>query len=139
MAELPPEGKDMLEQLWRIPAHLKQVLQSVAGVWVLAWLGRMLWHVGEVQRGRRRFWSLHLLWEVLTAIAIGFFAEGVAVYLGLVGKPAMAVIIAVAYLGPRGIEELFARFYGVWTGRKGGKGMTAHQIPTRRRTCTRPP
>jgi hypothetical protein len=31
-------------------------------------------------------------------------ADGIAAYLGLVGKPAIAVVIVVAYLGPGGIE-----------------------------------
>lgn len=122
MADLPPEGKDMIDALRRLPMHVQQIFQSAIGVWLMAWLGRLLWHVGEVQRGRRRFFSLHLLWELLTAIAIGYFAEGVAVYVGLVGKPAMALIIAVAYLGPRGIEELFVRLYGAWRGVNNDKG-----------------
>jgi hypothetical protein len=109
MADLPPEMRD-------IPESLRQAFNGSVATYALSWLGRMMWHVSEVQRGRRRFFSLHLVWEVFTAIAIAYVAEGLAVYFGLSGKPALGGIVGVSYLGPRGVEALFARCYGVSRG-----------------------
>lgn len=94
----------------QIPSEIAQALWSFVATWALAFLGRLGWHVQEVTAQRRRFWSWQLLWEVLTALSMGYVAEGVADYLGLSGKQAIAVVIIVAYLGPRGLEELIRRF-----------------------------
>lgn len=93
----------------RLPPDLQQAAWSAALTWLLAILGRLLWHVQEVQKKRRLFFSWHLLWELITALAIGFVADGVAAYFDLSGKAAVSVIIIVSYLGPRGIEMLIER------------------------------
>ncbi len=87
-----------------VPSELRAIFGELGGLFVLAWLGRMMHHVRLVQRRKRRFCSWHLVWEVFTALAIGLIADGIAAYLGLVGKPAIAVVIVVAYLGPGGLE-----------------------------------
>ena len=84
---------------------------------LVAYVGRLAWHTAEVQRGRRRFFSIHLLWELVAAIAIGLVADGVAAHLGLVGAPRTAAIVALAYLGPRGLEDRGGRLLAA---RKGG-------------------
>lgn len=93
----------------KLPTDLVQAAWSFVATWGLAGLGRLLFHVQEVGKGRRRFVSWHLLWETLTALSIGFVAEGVTAYFDLSGKVAIAVIIVVSYLGPRGIEALIER------------------------------
>lgn len=103
------------------PPELKQAWDGGIAAMVLAWLGRMMWHVSEVQHNRRRFFSPHLLWEVFTAIAIGYIADGVASYAGLDGKPALAAIVAIAYVGPRGIEVAMQRALKVYVGRAEGE------------------
>ena len=96
----------MLEKL---PPDVQQMLASSWVVFVLAWIGRMMYQVQEVQSKHRRFWSLHLIWEMFLALGVGFAADGLASYMGLTGKPVTAVIIVVAYLGPRGVESLIVR------------------------------
>ncbi len=86
---------------------------------LLAWLGRMMWHVREVQGQRRRFFSVHLVWELLTACCIGFLADGVAEHFGLAGKPATAAVIFVSYLGPRGVEQILLTFADKFSTKKG--------------------
>lgn len=104
---LPPQWRDLIAGL---------------GLPVLfAWLGRLMWHVREVQHARRRFWSLHLVWEVITALAIGFVADGIAAHLGLAGRPATALVIVLSYLGPGGIEALLMRVAARWYGFTGGR------------------
>jgi hypothetical protein len=87
-----------------IPAPLRSIFVELGGLFFLAWLGRMMHHVRLVQMRKRRFWALHLVWEIFTALAIGLIADGVASYMGLTGKPATALVIVVAYLGPGGLE-----------------------------------
>ena len=101
-----------------LPPDWQSTAWSAVATIVLAWLGRMLYHVRLVQKRERRFWSLHLVWELLTAICIGFVADGLAAYLGFTGKPAVALVIVVSYLGPGGIEALIIKYLG----RLGGKG-----------------
>lgn len=98
-----------------LPPELLQAAWSFVVTWLLAGLGRLVWHVNEVSRGKRRFFSLWLVWETLTALAIGFVAEGIADYMGLAGKPAIAAIIVVSYLGPRGVEALIVRVLDRYT------------------------
>jgi hypothetical protein len=63
----------------------------------------------KVSRGRREFFSIWIVWELLTALGCGFIAVGIAEYLGFAGNVAIAAVIVVSYLGPRGIEALLER------------------------------
>lgn len=92
--------------LW---AWIRHALDLIGATLILAYIGRLLWHVGEVQRGRRRFFSTHLLWEVVTAIGVGLVADGIVEHAGLTGGPKTAAVVAIAYLGPRGLEALIGR------------------------------
>lgn len=93
----------------KMPSDLVQVAWGFVVTWAFAGLGRLLWHIQEVQRGHRQFFSIWLVWELGTALATGFIAVGVAEYLGFSGNVAIAVVIIVSYLGPRGIEALLER------------------------------
>ena len=96
----------------RLPPDLEQPAWSAALTWFLAGMGRLLWHIQEVQKSRRRFFSWHLIWEVMTALAIGFVADGLAAWLGQTGKVAIGIVVVVSYLGPRGIEMAIERMIG---------------------------
>ena len=101
-----------------LPPDLQHSAWSAIATIVLAWLGRLMYHVRKVQRGERKFFSLHLIWELATAVCIGFVADGIASYLGLSGKPAMAMVIVVAYLGPGGIEAILFKILERYPGSK---------------------
>ena len=88
--------------------EIRQALASLLGLLPTAALARLLWHRHEVRAGRRRFWSLALLWELPTAVLCAVMAGGVAEALGLTGIASQAVTGAVAWLGPRGLEHLLA-------------------------------
>lgn len=76
-----------------------------------ALLGRLMWHLQEVRKLRRRFLGIELLWELPTAVGMALIGEGLASWLGF-GQPAYtAVIASLAYLGPRGAEVLFMRWF----------------------------
>ncbi|MEN2980850.1 phage holin family protein [Tistrella bauzanensis] len=98
--------QQMLTDLW---AWLRQVMDLLGVTMVLAYLGRLAWHADQVQRGRRRFFSKHLWWELVAAVAIGIVADGAVAYAGLTGAPRTAAIVTIAYLGPRGLEHLMGR------------------------------
>ena len=48
-----------------------------------------------------------LFWELPAVVALGIIGSGVAEYMGLKGHTAGAVIAVIAYIGPRGISEVF--------------------------------
>lgn len=74
-------------------------------------LGRLMWHVQEVRKLRRRFFGLELLWELPTAVGMALIGEGVAAWLGFGQPVSTAIIASLAYLGPRGAEVLFMRWF----------------------------
>ncbi|NTF92608.1 phage holin family protein [Rhizobium rhizogenes] len=76
-----------------------------------ALLGRVMWHSSEAGKGHRKFFGAELLWEIPVAFGMAFIGEGVASYLN-VGPPATTgLIAALAYLGPRGTEVLFQKWF----------------------------
>lgn len=109
---------DVFLALWREVSEVLWRLSDAIGITVVAaYIGRMLFHVGEVQRGRRRWWSRHLLWEVVAAVGIGLIADGVAAYAGLVDGPVrLAVVVGLSYLGPRGVQDIVMRIVAARTG-----------------------
>lgn len=77
---------------------------------ISATAGRMMYHVGQVRKGERKFFSKELLWEVPLSVGMAIIGEGFAEWLGLTGTAATGLIGALAYMGPRGIEALI----GAW-------------------------
>ncbi|MEN2980973.1 phage holin family protein [Tistrella bauzanensis] len=104
--------------LWREASDIVWRLSDAVGLTVLAaYIGRLLFHVGEVQRGRRTWWSRHLIWEVIAAVGIGLIADGVAAYAGLLDGPVrIAVVVGLSYLGPRGVQDIILRIVAARTG-----------------------
>lgn len=79
-----------------------------------AFMGRLMYHSGEVKLGRRRFFGKELLWEIPVAVGMALIGEAAASYLGL-GQPVSTGLVAtLAYLGPRGAESVLT----MWLGRK---------------------
>ena len=107
----------MFEQL---PDELRQTFWGASIATLMAWLGRLLWHVTQVKAQKRRFFSIHLVWELITALAMGFVADGMAEYFNLDGKPALAAIVVISYLGPRGLQSLLIRFAENYVPSRGG-------------------
>ena len=87
---------------------LWHILQGFGAALLSALIGRLMWHVGQVRKGTRAFWSLELLWELPLAMGMAIIGKGLAEYIGLSGNAEAALIAALAYLGPRGTEALLA-------------------------------
>ena len=61
--------------------------------------------------GRRRFWSVDLLWELPTAVFCAIGGGAASQFLGLDGIVSWGVVGAVSWLGPRGMEVMLARWF----------------------------
>ena len=81
---------------------------------VLGWLmitmgaavGRIMFHIKEVRRGMRTFFSFELLMELPIALGMGFIASGIGEYLNMHGNAQLGLVIIVSYLGPRWIDYI---------------------------------
>ena len=105
----------MLPPINETPSPWREWLIGFLIALAAATIGRLMWHIGEVQRGRRLFWSWALVAEVGIAIGMGLIGAGVAEYFNITGNASVALIAALSYLGPRGIEAMI----GTWVaGRK---------------------
>lgn len=95
-------------------AAVTEVLLPLGLTILWAFIGRLVWHIRKVESGERRFFSPHLIWELGLAVGVGIVADGVVAWLGLTGKPAVALIVVLSYLGPGGLERLFWHFAERW-------------------------
>lgn len=93
-----------------IPPEIIQSILSAISTIGASVIGRLAYHAQQAQRERRKFFSKHLIFELIIALSIAYFAEGVTAYFKLDGKVAFGLIIAISYMGPRGIEALLLRF-----------------------------
>ena len=60
---------------------------------------------------RRKFFGIELFWELPVALGMAVIGESAAAYANL-GQPASTGLIALlAYLGPRGVEALFHKWF----------------------------
>ncbi|ASP87738.1 hypothetical protein CDO26_22130 (plasmid) [Sinorhizobium meliloti] len=81
-------------------------------------VGRLMWHTNEVWKMRRKFFGKDLLWEMPIAVGMPFIGAALASWLAL-EQPMATGIIALAYLGPRGSEVLFMRWFAAKLDRQG--------------------
>ncbi|PZU17805.1 MAG: hypothetical protein DI589_25645 [Shinella sp.] len=84
---------------------------GIGSAFVAAFFGRMSWVVGQVRKGHRRFWSLHLLWELPIMFAMVIIGDAISAAMGFRQPVSAGVVTALAYLGPRGVEVLFMKWF----------------------------
>lgn len=77
-----------------------------------ALVGRMMWHSNEARKGRRKFIGPELVWELPVAVGMAMIGEGLSAYLSIAQPTSTGLVAALAYLGPRGTEVLFQRWFG---------------------------
>ncbi|MGY0794273.1 phage holin family protein [Azospirillum argentinense] len=93
----------------QVPPPWRETIVGGALAVALAIVGRLMFHARQVQAGRRRFFSPHLVWELPVAIATGLIGKGIASYYGLGDWQETATIVTVAYLGPGFVEAVIWR------------------------------
>ncbi|ABR64717.1 hypothetical protein GOC91_31305 [Sinorhizobium medicae] len=76
-----------------------------------ALVGRLMWHTNEVRKMRRKFFGKELFWEIPIAVGMALIGAALASWLTLEQPMATGLIAALAYLGPRGSEVLFMRWF----------------------------
>ncbi len=107
----------MVVTIWTtVPPPAREIMTSAFLTFIAAFAGRMAWHVRKVQHRERKFFSTHLWFELVTAVCCGWVADGIATYAELTGKPAIALIVVLSYLGPSGIEHAFWKLADKWPG-----------------------
>jgi hypothetical protein len=94
----------------KLPSESQQLLAGLAGLLPTALLARLLLHNKMVKAGHRRFWSKELFWEGPTAVFCAIVGGGVAASLNFEGMATHAVVGAIGWLGPRGMEVMLARY-----------------------------
>ena len=99
---------------------IQQALESawgmISGFIFTALLARLLWHVRQVKMRQRKLFSVDILWEIPVAILAIIFGAGIADYFGIDGMAAQAIVGAMAWLGPRGVEDIVCRIIERKTG-----------------------
>ncbi|CAN7506227.1 phage holin family protein [Pararhizobium sp. LjRoot238] len=80
---------------------------------VAAVMGRLMWHTTEVRRShRKKFFGKELAWEFPLAAGMAIIGEGVAIWVDAGPLLRPTIVGSLAYLGPRGSEVLFLRWFG---------------------------
>lgn len=94
-------------------ADLLQTWFGGAGTTLIgAALGRAMWHISEARKARRKFLGPELIWELPIAVGMALIGDGLAAYLTLGQPTSTGLVAALAYLGPRGAEVLFMKWFG---------------------------
>jgi hypothetical protein len=73
-------------------------------------LARLMWHGNEARKGHRKFLGVELIWELPVAFGMGMVGEALSSYLSLAQPVSTGLIIALAYMGPRGVAALFEQW-----------------------------
>lgn len=102
----------------------KQTVADLLNTWfggagtalIGAALGRAMFHISEARKAKRKFFGPELIWELPIAIGMALIGEGLAAYLDLSHPTSTGLVAALAYLGPRGAEVLFMKWFGKKTG-----------------------
>lgn len=69
-------------------------------------VGRIMYHAQQVQRGKRKPWTLALLFDLPIALGMGWATYGLCVWGHLTAEPTISAAIASSYLGPFAIDRV---------------------------------
>lgn len=96
MADFPPTDPGLIETIHR-------AIGGAGTALVAAFLGRGMFHAGEVRAKRRPVVSWELLWELPVAVGMALVGDALGAYLGASREVTVGLIAALSYLGPRGV------------------------------------
>ncbi len=108
--------------LENVPQEIKDAAVELLSLVPTAVLARILRCHCMVRIGeRRRFWSWDLIAELPMAVFCAILGGGAAQYLNLDLMAANALVGAVSWLGPRGIEIYIVRVVDRYAPKSGGE------------------
>ncbi len=100
----------MFSHFPELPEAFKSACLGAAGLFPMAFLGRLLYRCQLVRSGRRRFFTWDLLVEIPTTFFSAVIACAVAEYWELSFTVAMGLAAFAGWLGPRGLEVFLGQF-----------------------------
>lgn len=80
-------------------------------------IGRLMYHAKMVQAGQKKPLSWALFWDIPIALGTGWIALGISEAFGVQWHGVVSISIVAGYMGPYGIDTVFAR----WSDWKFGK------------------
>lgn len=80
-------------------------------------LGRLTFHARQVQLGKRKPFSLILLWDIPVALTMGWVAFGAATIAKIPWEATVSLALVCSYLGPHALDIVFLK----WADWKFGK------------------
>lgn len=92
--------------------YLNQWVGGAFTALLAAIAGRLMFHTQEVRSKRRKPFGWELLWEIPSAIALGFIGNGIASYFTLGQDERVGVISLVAYAGPKVVNHFVQKYLG---------------------------
>lgn len=83
-------------------------------------LGRLMYHAKMVSIGKRKPFTWALLFDIPIALSTGWIAFGFGVQMGWTWEAQVSAAIVSSYLGPYGIDTIFAAWANRFKGSKNG-------------------
>lgn len=108
--------KELQDDGGGLVAALQALLGGAVTSLASALAGRLMYHSGEVSRGRRRFLSVELLLDLPIVLVAAVVAEAIGSHLHLSDSTTIGLASVLAYLGPRGAHQVAWRILTWWKG-----------------------
>jgi hypothetical protein len=86
---------------------ISNAIGGAATALVSAFIGRAMFHAGEVRAKRRNLFSVDLIWEVPLAVGMALIGDSLGDYMGFENTVKVGIIAVLSYLGPRGAAAIF--------------------------------
>lgn len=95
-----------------LTAIIDYLNQKAPWIWamVASLAARLMYHTEQAKRGRRRFFSVKLAYELPTAVGMAIIAYGGCLLFGFTGEGAVAIVGVASYLGPYTIDIYVTRW-----------------------------
>lgn len=110
------KGRNVQDDGGGLVAAIQALLGGAVTSLASALAGRLMYHSGEVSRGRRRFWSADLLLDLPIVLVAAVVAEAIGSHLHLSDSSTIGLASVLAYLGPRGAQQAAWRILTWWKG-----------------------
>lgn len=94
--------------------HIEKIASEEFMQWALTGgaglIGRLMFHAKQVQSGRRKPFSLALLWDIPIALGMGWIALGLGTWMKFPWEFTISLGLITSYLGPYMIDTIFTKW-----------------------------